>query len=144
MLLDVADPEVNKVNRGASIAVLENLALQGRFSQPALHRLATVLDALDYNVPIPLWNLASRSEQPQTGHLPATGLLSAMKSASEARQIAATALYALRTIAPAGTSATHLLGLGEAIRALKRSGLEKDARRLAFEALFGDWPRTGQ
>jgi hypothetical protein len=144
MLLDIADPQVNQNNRGASITVLENLALQGRFSQPALHRLATVLDALDYNVPIPLWNLASRSEQPQTGHLPETGLMSAMKSASEARQIAATSLYALRTIAPEGASATHLLGLGETIRALKRAGLEKDARRLAFEALFGDWPHAGR
>jgi hypothetical protein len=103
-----------------------------------------VLDALDYNVPIPLWNLASRTQQPQTGHLPQTGILSAMKQASEAQQIAATTLYALHTIAPAGTTATHLLGLGETIRALKRAGLEKDARRLGFEALFSDWPRTGR
>jgi hypothetical protein len=142
MLIDIADPEVADGNRGRSIGVLENLALQGRFAQPALHRLATVLDALDYNVPVPLWNLASRSEQPQSGYLPATGILSAMKQASEERHIAATALYALRTISPKGTPATHLLGLGETIRALKRAGLEKDARRLGFETLFGDWPRT--
>ncbi|MBU1174881.1 MAG: hypothetical protein KKH72_05710, partial [Alphaproteobacteria bacterium] len=143
VLLDIADPEVSDNNRGRSISVLENLALQGRFSQDALHRLATVLDALDYNVPIPLWDLASRSSQPQAGHLPETGILTAMKQASEAGQVASTALYALRTIAPEGTTATHLLGLGETIRALKRAGLEKDARRIGFEVLFADWPRTG-
>jgi hypothetical protein len=144
MLLDIADPNVPGRDRGRSMAALENLALQGRFSPAVLHRLATVLDALDYNVPIPLWNLASRTEQPQTGHLPATGILSAMKQASVTRQIAATTLYAMRTIAPTGTSATHLLGLGETIRALKRAGLKKDARRLGFEALFIDWPRSGR
>ena len=117
--------------------------MQGRFSPVALHRLATVLDALDYNVPVPLWNLASRTEQPQTGHLPATGMLSEMKQASEGGQIAATTLYALRTIAPSGIAGTHLLGLGETIRALKRAGLAKDARRLGFEALFKAWPRSG-
>ena len=143
MLLDIADTQVASRDRNRSMQLLEDLALSGRFSSVALHRLATVLDALDYNVPIPLWNLASRTEQPQTGHLPQTGLLSAMKKASEARQIAATTLYAVRSIAPQGTSATHLLGLGETIRALKRAGLEGDARRLAFEALFSDWPRTG-
>ena len=143
MLLDIADPEIGPQDRGRSINVLENLARQGRFSQAMLHRLATVLDALDYNIPVPLWNMASRTEQPQTGHLPETGMLSAMKKASEARQIAATTLSALRTIAPEGTAKTHLLGLGETIRALKRVGLEKDARRLGFEALFTKWPRAG-
>lgn len=143
MLLDIADPQVPRQDRGRSIHLLENLALQGRFSPVDLHRLATVLDALDYNVPVPLWNLASRTEQPQTGHLPATGMLSAMKQASEGGQIAATTLYALRTIAPSGTAGTHLLGLGDTIRALKRAGLTKDARRLGFEALFSAWPRSG-
>jgi len=142
MLIDIADPAVTRQGRGRSINVLENLARQGRFSQIMLHRLATVLDALDYNVPVPLWNIASRTEQPQTGHLPETGMLSAMKQASEGRQIAATTLYALRTIAAKGTAATHLLGLGETIRALKRAGLEKDARRLGFETLFAEWPRA--
>lgn len=144
MLLDIADPNISRQDRGRSMPALENIALQGRFSPVMLHRLATVLDALDYNVPIPLWNLASRTEQPQTGYLPATGMLSAMKQASSKHQIAATTLYAMRTIAPTGTAATHLLGLGETIRALKRAGLEKDARRLGFEALFNDWPRSGR
>ena len=48
----------------------------------------------------------------------------------------------MRAIGPGGTSAAHLIGLGDTIRALKRAGLEKDARRLGFEALFSDWLRT--
>lgn len=143
-LLDIADPELPRGQRGRSLGVLENLALQGRFSPATLHRLATVLDALDYNVPVPLWNLASRTQQPQTGHLPATGMLSAMKTASEAGQVAATTLYAIRTIAPAGVKSTHLLGLGETIRALKKAGLTRTARRLGFEALFVVWPRSAR
>ncbi len=136
-MADRAGPE-----RARGFAALENLARQGRIANTALHRLATVLDALDYNIPIPLWNLASRTPQPQSGHLPETGLLSALRQVSEARQPGHTALYVLRTIAPKGTYATHLLGLGEALRALKRAGLEADARRLAIEALYADWPRS--
>jgi hypothetical protein len=142
MLLDLADANLRPDQRGQGFRALEDLAARGRFSPEALHRLATTLDALDYNVPIPLWNLASRTPQPQGGHLPATGILSALKVASENRQPLAMTLFALRTVAPEGTRATHLLGLGETIRSLKRSGLEQDARRLAFEAMFSDWPRT--
>ena len=34
-----------------------------------------------------------------------------------------------------------MLALGDSIRALKLAGLEEDARRLGFEALFAAWPR---
>ncbi len=142
LLLDIADAGLPPGERGRGFQALEDVISRGRFDAVALHRLVTVLDALDYNVPIPIWNLASRTEQPQTGHLPETGILSALKKTSENGQTLATTLFALRTLAPEGTSATHLLGLGETIRALKRAGLERDARRLAFEALFADWPRT--
>ena len=37
-----------------------------------------------------------------------------------------------------------MIALGDAIRALKRAGLEADARRLGFEALFAGWPRVGR
>jgi hypothetical protein len=35
-----------------------------------------------------------------------------------------------------------MIALGDAIRALKRAGLESDARRLGFEALLPGWPRV--
>ena len=41
-----------------------DLALKGGLPPPLLHRLVTVLDALDYEVPIPLWDEASKTPQP--------------------------------------------------------------------------------
>jgi hypothetical protein len=35
-----------------------------------------------------------------------------------------------------------VLALGDSIRALKRTGLDIDARRVAVEALYDLWPRT--
>ena len=59
-LIDIADP-APRSQRGASLASVEELALRGRFTPDGLHRLATVLDALDYHVPMRLWEAASRS-----------------------------------------------------------------------------------
>lgn len=134
----------NKPASGArdDLSHLESLVAKGRLPQDMLHRLATVLDALDYNVPIPLWEAASRTPQPKTGHLPPTGVLSQLQDASKKGQIARTVLLCLRTVGPGGARGAHMIALGDTIRALKRSGLEDAARRLAFEALFDQWPRT--
>ena len=43
---------------------------------------------------------------------------------------------------PNAAEGANILALGDAVRALKRTGLEPDARRVAFEALFAAWPRT--
>jgi len=48
----------------------------------------------------------------------------------------------MRALGPNGAEGANILALGDAVRALKRAGLEPDARRLAFEALFAVWPRT--
>jgi hypothetical protein len=50
-------------------------------------------------------------------------------------------LLALLALGPDGPEGTHLIALGDAIRALKAVGLEADARRIGFEALFAAWPR---
>lgn len=139
-LVDIADPRTQGVSDGALTAV-ENLARQGRFDPAALHRLASVLDALDVNVPIPLWEAASRTPQPNTGHLPETGTLPQMQEAVRRGEIGKTALLVMRTIGPDGPAKTHLVALGDSIRALRRVGLEADARMLALEALYADWPR---
>jgi len=140
-LADIADPEV-KGPRGQALASVEALALRGRYAPDLLHRLATVLDALDYNVPIPLWEAASRTPQPSTGHLPATGVLSELQDAARQRQFGRTVLLAMQTLGPNGAEGAHMIALGDAIRALKRAGLEADARQVAFEALFFGWPRV--
>lgn len=141
-LIDIADPANRGAARGASLGSVEQMALAGRFAPELLHRLATVLDALDYQVPIPLWEAASKTPQPSGGHLPETGVLSELQDAAKKKEFGRTVLLTLRTLGPAGAEGAHMIALGDAIRALKRAGLEPDARRLGFEALFAGWPRS--
>ena len=140
VLADISDPAWPGP-RGAALVHAEQLALKGRLPSDLLHRLATVLDALDYQIPIPLWEAASRTPQPKTGHLPETGILSQLQDAAKRKEFARTVLLALRTLGPNGAEAAHMIALGDAIRALKRAGLEPDARRLGLEAVFAAWPR---
>ena len=139
-LADIADPGPD--NRGQYLNEVETLALRGRFTPDALHRLATVLDALNYNVPIPLWEAASRTPQPNTGHLPATGVLTELQDASKKKEFGHTVLLAMKSLGPNGAEGAHIIALGDSIRALKRAGLETDARRLGLEALLIAWPRA--
>ncbi len=139
-LADIAEP--NARDRTQHLVVIEDLAQRGRFDAALLHRLATALDALDTNVPMPLWEAASRTEQPSSGHLPDTGVLSQLQDAAKQRDYARTVLLTMRTIGPNGAEGAHMIALGDSIRALKRAGLESEARRLALEALFPAWPHA--
>ena len=105
-----------------------------------LHRLVTVLDALNYEVPIPLWDEASKTPQPNDGDLPATGALTSLKRPSDAGEVGRTVLIVAAVLGPNGAKGAHLLALGDAVRALKRVGLDAEARRLGFEALYAHWP----
>jgi hypothetical protein len=140
-LIDIADAEP-LADRTADLHYVEELATRGRLDPTLLHRLATVLDALDYNVPIPLWEAASKTPQPSGGHLPETGVLSQLQEASKKQEFGRTVLLAMKTLGPNGAEGAHMIALGDSIRALKRAGLEGDARRLGFEALFASWPRA--
>lgn len=139
-LADIAEPDAR--DRTQHLVAIEEAAQSGRFDPALLHRLATALDALDTNVPIPLWEAASRTAQPSTGHLPDTGVLSQLQDAAKTRDFTRTVLLTMRTIGPNGAEGAHMIALGDAIRALKRAGLETEARRLALEALFPAWPRA--
>ena len=127
-----------------ALSKVERLALAGGFEAPVLHRLVTVLDALDFQVPIPLWEAASRTPQPTDGHLPATGVLAELKSARDKRDGALTVLRAAQALGPAGAADANLLTLGDVIRALKGVGLEREARAVGLEALVAAWPRSGR
>jgi len=145
-LIDIADPGGGAAGdagsrRGADLPALEELAARKRFKSGDLHRLATVLDALDYNVPIPLWQAASKTPQPTKGFLPKTGVLPKLAAAAKRGEAGRTALLALRTIGPKGARGAHMIALGDTIRALRSAGLERAARRLALEALIDAWPR---
>ncbi len=142
-LIDIADPS-RSARRGDGLASVEQMALRGNFQPDDLHRLATVLDALDYQVPIPLWEAASRTPQPSNGHLPATGVLSQLQEAAKSGDSAWASILVLDAIGPNGPRGAHIIALGDTIRALKRLGMEKEARRIGFEALFETWPRAVQ
>jgi hypothetical protein len=140
-LIDIADARANG-DRDANLQSVERLAVHGRLDPTLLHRLATVLDALAYNVPIPLWEAASRTPQPAGGFLPETGVLSELQDAAKKREFGRTVLLTMKTLGPNGAEGAHMIALGDSIRALKKAGLETDARRLGFEALFAGWPRS--
>ena len=140
-LIDIADPS-RRGGRIASLALLEDLAVRGRLSAQALHRLATVLDALDVDVPLALWDAANRTPQPASGYLPETGVLADLAQAAQRKETGRTILLVLRSIGPSGPEGAHILAVGDAVRALRRIGLEADARRLALETLLPVWPHS--
>lgn len=140
MLIEIAggraaDPRLS------GLAIMQDLATHGRFSPDLMHRLITVLDALEYDIPIPLWEAASRAPQPTKGYLPETGLLGHLKSATGDKRYGLAVLLTMRALGPDGAEGAHIIALGDSIRALKSIGLERDARKLALEALFASWPR---
>jgi hypothetical protein len=139
-LVDLADPQTRQM-RPAGLAVLEELATRGRLGPAPLHRLVTVLDALNIMVPLRLWEAAGRLAQPTGGHLPETGVLTELAQASQQKEAGRTILLAMRALGPDGPDGANPLALGDTLRALKRVGLEGDARRLALESLFTIWPR---
>lgn len=144
-LIDIADPSpAAQQRRHEGLVLIENATRRGLFGPVLLHRLAMVLDALDIQVPIPLWEIASRTPQPTTGHLPKTGVLSALKDAAKHRQQAHLVLLVMKTLGPKGAEGAHMIALGDSIRALRRGGLKPEARQLGLEALFMSWPRAAR
>jgi len=127
---------------GAGLNAVETLARNGRFDPALLHRLATVMEALDIDVPIGLWELASRAPQPEGGYLPQTGVLTELQNASTKRESGRTILLVLQAMGAQRAEGMHIIGLGDSIRALRRAGLDREARRVGFEALLAGWPRT--
>jgi hypothetical protein len=142
LLLAASDPQSPRAE--AALAEGVELALKGGLPPPLLHRLVTVLDALNYDVPIPLWDEASKTPQPSDGDLPATGALTSLKQAADAGEVGRTILVAAAVLGPKGAKGAHLIALGDALRALKRVGLDAEARRLGFEALYAHWPSRGK
>jgi hypothetical protein len=142
LLLAVSDPFDSRAE--AALAAGVELAAKGHLPPPLLERLVTVLDALDYDVPIPLWDKASKVPQPDDGFLPETGILTQLKEAADRGDVGRTVLLVATALGPKGPQGAHLIALGDALRALKRVGLDAEARRIGFEALYARWPLRGK
>lgn len=140
-LADLADLTPD-LDRSHGLSAVTAMAQSGRIDAALLHRFTTVLDALEIETPMALWELASRAPQPASGHLPDTGVLSELADASRKKEFGRTVLLVMRTIGPAGAEGAHMIALGDSLRALKRAGLEAEARQLAVEGLFASWPRA--
>ncbi len=144
VLTDVADAG-GHVPHGSSMKYAEDLAVAGALSPVMIQRLATVLDALKYEVPIPIWegaqNAAKSAGKTDQGHLPETGVLPKLQEAANGKQLGRTVLLTLATMGSGAATGANTVALGEAIKALQAAGLEAEARRLAFEAVFEAWPR---
>jgi hypothetical protein len=142
LLLAASDPLGPRAEE--ALATGAEIAASGGLPAPVLHRLVTVLDALDYDVPMPLWDAAGKVPQPADGYLPATGELSALKEAADAGDVGRTVLLVAAALGPKGPAGANLIALGDAVRALKRVGLDQEARRVGFEALYAHWPTRGK
>lgn len=142
LLLAAGDPQSPRAE--AALAEGVNLALSGALPPPLLHRLVTVLDALDYDVPISLWDEASKTPQPNDGDLPPTGALTSLKQAADAGEVGRTILIAAAVLGRNGAKGAHIIAIGDTLRALKRIGLDAEARRLGFESLYAHWPSHGK
>jgi len=138
-VLAAADPSDPRTETALSEGV--EIAAIGGLPAPFLHRLLAVLDALDYEVPIPLWDEASKMPQPNDGYLPETGVLSQLKDTSDHGDVGRTVLLVAAALGPKGPADANLLALGDAVRALKRVGLDAEARRVGFEALYAHMPQ---
>ena len=142
LLLVTTDPLSERARNALDSGV--DIALKAGLPGPLLQRLVTALDALGEEVPIPLWDLAAKTPQPDDGYLPPTGVLSALKEAADKGETGRTILLAAAAFGPDGPQGAHMIALGDGLRALKRVGLDAEARRLAFEALYTHWPRRGK
>ncbi len=142
LLLATTDPygQRSRAALGTGVDIALNAGLPGAL----LQRLVTVLDALGEDVPIPLWELAAKTPQPNDGYLPATGVLTSLKEAADRGEVGRTLLLAAAVLGPDGPQGAQLIGLGDALRALKRVGFDTEARRIGFEALYAHWPQRGK
>lgn len=139
-LIEVAAPR-SGANARSRLAYVNELAARGKLGADVLHRLATVLDALDIDVPRDIWEAAGRLPQPATGFLPETGVLADLAQSAKRKEMARTVLVAMRAFGGAGADGANILALGDVVRGLKGVGLEADARGVALEALLAVWPR---
>ena len=139
-LIDIGDAE-GHVPHGSSLKYAEDLATGGALSPLMQLRLATVLDALRYEVPAAIAQGAQGVAKADQGKGPDAAGLPRLQDAAGQKAIGKTVLLSIALMGPGAATSAHPVALGETIRALAAAGLEADARRLAFEALYEAWPR---
>ena len=135
--------QVGVVPSGEGMQMALRMAKARRLDGRALHGLTSVLDALSFTVPIPLWNTAGKIPQPNKGALPPGGVLSRLKKMSDEGRSGEVLLLALEAVGRHSADQMHLIALGDIVKSLKQTGFARQANQFGFEALYGIWP-TGQ
>lgn len=96
-----------------------------------------LLDSLGGNFPASVWEqLLSAGDLP-TGHVPELALMQRLRNAQGGARRGEVVMLALAALKEAGPAGTHPQPLAEIVEALVTVGLEREARRLAVEALLG-------
>lgn len=140
-LARLIQPDLVSLDDGSEMAL--RMANARRLDGDRLHLLASVLDAMGVNVPIPLWNEAGRHPQPNRGVLPPGGLLSNLKEARDGGRAGAALLLSQEAVGATPPDELHMLALGDIVRSLAKAGFPREAAWFGFEALYRPWP-TGQ
>jgi hypothetical protein len=98
--------------------------------------LVGLLAALGREVPPPVWEKVYAASPAGAAAAPSQAYLQALGAAATAGRLGETVLLSLLNLGPGGPAAAHPLVLGEAVAALRRVGLEAEARQVALEAVL--------
>lgn len=113
---------------------LDDLAVGGRVRDFAALEIV-LMEGLGLEMPQAVWDALLAVGDLPGGVVPPLAMMRQLKRASEDGRVGETVLLALGTLNEAGPTGTHPQSLGEIVAALKRVGLDRDARRLSVEAL---------
>ena len=98
--------------------------------------LLTLVGALGHEVPAASWERVYAAAGYGAEAAPSPGYLQALVRAARDGRLGEAVLLALVSLGRDGPAAAHPLVLGEVVSALRRVGLEEDARRIALEAVL--------
>ncbi|MBH61934.1 MAG: hypothetical protein CL569_05695 [Alphaproteobacteria bacterium] len=94
----------------------------------------TLMDAVGYDVPESLWQELMEASLTVTAYLPSVQLWRALETASQDFRVGETVLLSLLALGEVGPARANPTTLHAVISALRRVGLEADARSLALES----------
>jgi hypothetical protein len=96
-----------------------------------------LLEALGQPVPADAWQAIAGGAAATSGTLPSPIVLHGLSAAANAGRLGETALYALLAFGDGGPATADATTLSAVIAALRKVGLEADARAIAVEAALG-------
>ena len=94
----------------------------------------TLLDAVGYDIPERMWQRLMSASLTVTAYMPSVQLWRSLETASQSSRVGETVLLSLLALGEVGPAGANPTTLHVVISALKRVGLETDARKVALEA----------